>query len=61
LYYLLSEIKALYAKHYYGQVGPEVDKALTKKLTVSLSYKYGNENPKYSTVNTLQAGVQLKY
>jgi len=60
-YRLFSEIRALYAKDYYGQLVLSVDKWVTSKISLSLAYKYGNENAKYSSVNTLTFGFKYKY
>jgi hypothetical protein len=60
-YRLFSEIDALYAKDYYGQLSASVDKAVTSKCALSTSYKYGNENAKYNTINTLAFGFKYKF
>ncbi|MFC0514630.1 hypothetical protein ACFFGT_10475 [Mucilaginibacter angelicae] len=60
-YRLFSEIPALYAKDYYGQLAASVDKAVNSKISLSLAYKYGNENAKYSDVHSLTLGFKYKY
>jgi hypothetical protein len=60
-YRLLSEIDALYSKDYYGQLTGSVDYAINAKFGISISYKYGNDNAKYTTANVLEAGFKIKY
>jgi hypothetical protein len=60
-YRLFSEIKALYAKDYYGQLTASIDKALNSKCALSAGYKYGNESAKYDNVNGLTFGFKYKY
>ncbi|MES2109818.1 MAG: hypothetical protein V4577_13755 [Bacteroidota bacterium] len=60
-YRLFSEIPALYAKDYYGQLAASIDKAVNSKIALSLAYKYGNENAKYSDVHSLTLGFKYKY
>lgn len=60
-YRLYKEVNELYNKDYYGQLFASVDRAINSKISVSLAYKYGNDNPKYTTANVLEAGFKVKY
>lgn len=60
-YYILSEVKQLTSKNYAGILKASIDKNFYKSLYLSFTYKYGNDNPTYSTIHTLELAFKVKY
>lgn len=60
-YYLFSELAPVYDKDFAGSVSVGLDKKFVRFFYVGLSYKYGNDNPTYKNVHTLEFGLKFNY
>lgn len=60
-YYILSDAKILRDDDFAGLVKASLDKYLIENIYINTTYKYGNDNPNYSYVHTLEFGLKFKY
>lgn len=58
-YGIASDVRQLTTQKYAGLLKASVDKLLFGQLFVGFSYKYGNDNPTYKTVHTLEFSLKL--
>lgn len=60
-YQIVSDIDEIAIDNYGGVIKTSIDKLFYKKYYLSISYKYGNDNPTYNYFNTLELSVKIKY
>lgn len=60
-YYIISDVQQLTSDNFAGLIKSSVDKYVYKNIFVGLVYKYGNDNPNYNYIQTLELSVKLKY
>ncbi len=61
VYYIASDLSELYKERYAGLVKVSVIKRILNKTYLGISYKYGNDNPVYSTINVLELSFAVNY
>ncbi|MCE1163945.1 MAG: hypothetical protein LWX07_00925 [Bacteroidetes bacterium] len=61
IYYIASDIYDLNKDRYAGFLKASVIKRILKKTYLGLCYKYGNDNPLYTTINTLELSFAVNY
>ena len=60
-YRIFSELDELTDDKYAGALKASVDKLLAKKFYMGLVYKYGNDNPTYTCISTLELALKIQY
>ncbi|UPL50549.1 hypothetical protein [Hymenobacter sublimis] len=60
-YYVVSDSRNLTGEDFAGIAKASIDKRIGKRIFLGLSYRYGNDNPKYVTVHTLDLGIKVTY
>lgn len=60
-YYIISEVEQLTSDKYAGIIKCSVDMLVIKNTFFGVSYKYGNDNPNYKYVHTLEISAKIKY
>lgn len=60
-YYIISDIDSITTDQFAGILKASATKRLFDEFYVGLDYKYGNDNPKYSYVNTLDLSIKYNY
>ncbi len=68
-YYIASDIEELIPNDFAGVVKASIDKLVPlageagflSNLYVGITYKYGNDNPSYNLVHTLELSTKIKY
>lgn len=60
-YYLFSEISALYDRDFAGTLQASLEKKFIRFFYLGLNYKYGNDNPTYKDIHTLELGLKFNY
>ena len=60
-YYIISDVQQLTSDNFAGLIKSSVDKYAFKNTFFGLSYKYGNDNPNYNYLHTLELSAKIKY
>jgi hypothetical protein len=60
-YYIVSDVNELTSSKFGGIVKCSVDKLLFNSIYCGISYKYGNDNPNYKYVHTIDLSAKIKY
>lgn len=60
-YYIASDVKELTTDNFGGIIKKSIDRLALKNTYVGLSHKYGNDNPNYKYVHTLELSIKIKY
>ena len=60
-YYIESDVSQLTTDKFGGIVKSSMDRLVFKNTYVGLSHKYGNDNPNYKYVHTLELSAKIKY
>lgn len=60
-YYIASDVEQLTADNYAGIIKSSIDRQLFKNTYIGISHKYGNDNPNYKYVHTLELYAKIKY
>lgn len=60
-YYIASDVKELTTDNFGGIIKTSIDRLALKNTYVGLSHKYGNDNPNYKYVHTLELSIKIKY
>ncbi|RXM52937.1 hypothetical protein [Chryseobacterium sp. CH25] len=60
-YYIASDVQQLTTDNFAGLIKSSVDRQLFKNTYIGLSHKYGNDNPGYKYVHTLELSAKIKY
>lgn len=59
--YLASELSEITTDNCVGILSASINRAIRDNLAIGVSYKYGNDNPKYMYVNLLELSLKLTY
>lgn len=60
-YYIASDVSQLTSDNFGGIIKSSIDWLTFKNTYLGLSHKYGNDNPNYKYVNTLELSLKIKY
>ncbi|WP_264523291.1 hypothetical protein [Flavobacterium sp. N502536] len=60
-YYIVSDVQQLTTDNFAGLIKSSIDRQIFKNTFVGLSYKYGNDNPNYKYIHTLELSAKIKY
>jgi hypothetical protein len=60
-YYIASDVNDLTSDNFGGIIKCSIDKLIIKNVFIGTSYKYGNDNPNYKYVHTLELSAKFKY
>ncbi len=60
-YYIASDVNQITTDKFGGIIKSSIDRLIFKNIYAGLLYKYGNDNPNYKYVNTLELSVKIKY
>ena len=60
-YYIASDVKELTSSSFGGILKCSIDKLIVKNTFIGISYKYGNDDPNYTYVHTLELSAKIKY
>lgn len=60
-YYIASDVSQLTSDNFGGIIKSSIDRLVFKNTYFGLSHKYGNDNPNYKYVHTLELSAKIKY
>jgi hypothetical protein len=60
-YYIVSDVQQLTTDNFAGLIKSSIDRQIFKNTFIGLSHKYGNDNPNYKYVHTLELSAKIKY
>jgi hypothetical protein len=60
-YCILSEVDQLTSDNFGGLIKSSIDRRVVKTAYLGVMHKYGNDNPNYAYVNTLEFSLKIKY
>jgi hypothetical protein len=60
-YYIISDVRQLTNDNFAGLLKASIDRQIYKKTFIGLSYKYGNDNPIYKYIHTLELSAKITY
>jgi hypothetical protein len=60
-YSIVSDVSQLTSDKFGGIIKSSIDRLVLKNTFFGLSYKYGNDNPNYKYVHTLELSAKIKY
>lgn len=60
-YYIASDVSQLTSDKFGGIIKSSIDRLILKNTFIGLSFKYGNDNPNYKYVHTLELSAKIKY
>jgi hypothetical protein len=60
-YSILSDVDQITTDSYAGLIKSSIDRLVFKNTFVSISHTYGNDNPGYNYVHTLELSARIKY
>lgn len=60
-YYIVSDVQQLKTDNCAGLIKSSIDRQILKNIYIGLSHKYGNDNPNYKYVHTLELSTKIKY
>jgi hypothetical protein len=60
-YYIVSDVHQLTNDNFAGLIKSSIDRQVFKNTYVGLSHKYGNDNPNYKYIHTLELSAKIKY
>ena len=60
-YYIVSDVQQLTTDNFAGLIKSSIDRQIFKNTYIGLSHKYGNDNPNYKYVHTLELSAKIKY
>ncbi len=60
-YHINSDISQITTDDYGGIIKSSINRMIIKKTYIGLSHKYGNDNPNYEYVHTLELSMKIKY
>lgn len=60
-YYIVSDVKQLTTDNFGGLIKSSIDRRVFKNTFIGITHKYGNDNPNYKYVHTLELSVKIKY
>lgn len=60
-FWVVSEMEEIYDDDIAGKIKASIDKRILDKLSVNISYKYGNDGPIYDDFHAIELGLKFKY
>lgn len=60
-YYIASDVQQLTTDNFAGLIKSSIDRQIFKNIFIGLLHKYGNDNPNYKYVHTLELSAKIKY
>ncbi|MCX6263099.1 MAG: hypothetical protein NTZ47_00970 [Bacteroidetes bacterium] len=60
-YYIASDVNEITSDQYAGILKASIDKKVYTNIFCGINYKYGNDNPNYKYVHTLELSAKLRY
>ncbi|RAK19578.1 hypothetical protein B0I03_1105 [Flavobacterium aquaticum] len=60
-YHIISDVQQLTNDNFGGIIKSSIDRLIFKNTYIGLSHKYGNDNPNYKYVNTLEISTKIRY
>lgn len=60
-YYIASDVKELTTDYFGGIIKTSLNRLALNNIYVGLSHQYGNDNPNYNYLHTLEFSLKIKY
>ena len=61
LFYIIEELEEVANNNFTGFIEVSIEKSINEKISFSMNYKFGDDQPKYEEVNGIEFGFKYKF